>query len=157
MSFDLTQFKGLIERTLYEIGKHSDAAVNLLLGTAAQESQFGTYVRQRGGGPALGVFQCEPNTEADHWMNYLLYRKGLVGDIRRLIGIDAPNIWHLEGNLVYQIIMARVHYLRVQEALPKADDIPRLARYWKVYYNTPQGRGKAGEFEKNYLRYVGVG
>jgi len=154
MSLDKVQFRELIEKTLIEIDKHSEASVNLLLGTAAQESGFGTYIRQIGGGPALGVFQMEPNTEADIWMNYLLYRRELLSHIKRLAGLEAANAWHLEGNLIYQIIMARAHYLRVHEVLPPADDIEGLARYWKQYYNTPLGKGTVEEFERNYLRYV---
>lgn len=151
MSLNPTQFRDLIERVLTEIDKYSEPAVNLLLGTAAQESAFGTYIRQING-PALGVFQMEPNTEADCWMNYLLYRKALVGDIVRITGISMPNTWHLEGNLIYQIVMARVHYLRVSEPIP--EDVPGMAEYWKEYYNTRLGKGTPGEFEKNYLRYV---
>jgi hypothetical protein len=73
MAFDKKQFRDLIQRTLQDLGMHSESAVNLLLGTAAQESQFGTYFRQIGGGPALGVFQMEPDTEIDIWDNYLRY------------------------------------------------------------------------------------
>lgn len=63
MSFDKNQFRSLILRVLTNVDPAlcSDAAVNLLLGTAAQESEFGKYIRQIRG-PALGVFQMEPAT-----------------------------------------------------------------------------------------------
>ena len=46
MALNKNQFKDLIERCLKKTMMHSDAAVALLLGTAAQESAFGTYIRQ---------------------------------------------------------------------------------------------------------------
>lgn len=46
MAFNCLQFRDLITRVLKEVALYSPAAVNLLLGTAAQESGFGTYLRQ---------------------------------------------------------------------------------------------------------------
>jgi len=64
MSFNVAQFKTLIERVLSELDPDlaSPVAVKLLLGTAAQESRFGTFLHQLGGGPAKGAFQMEPAT-----------------------------------------------------------------------------------------------
>ena len=57
-------------------------------------------------------------------------------------------------NLGYATAMCRVHYRRVLEPLPGADDIPGLAEYWKQHYNTPLGRGTVGEFADKFERYV---
>lgn len=154
MALDKDQFKDLIERCLKKTMMHSEAAVVLLLGTAAQESAFGTYLRQIGGGPALGVFQMEPATEADIWHNYLTFRINLQDVIFKACGVARPDPWALESNLGYQAIMARIHYRRVPESLPAADDVPALARYWKAHYNTPAGRGTELEFLANFHRYV---
>ena len=35
-------------------------------------------------------------------------------------------------------------------ALPDADNVAELAHYWKLYYNTPEGKGTVEEFIKNY-------
>ncbi len=43
MAYNKEQFQALIYRTLRDISQYSPQAVDLLLGTAAQESQFGTY------------------------------------------------------------------------------------------------------------------
>ena len=64
MAFNCLQFRDLITRVLKEVALYSPAAVNLLLGTAAQESGFGTYLRQVKG-PALSVFQIEEATFLD--------------------------------------------------------------------------------------------
>ena len=154
MAFDRKQFRDLVQRTLRDLNMHSEAAVNLLLGTAAQESAFGTYLQQIGGGPALGVFQMEPDTEIDIWNNYLRYRLKYACAIQLYFNVELPSPIDLEANLAYQIVMARIHYLRVPEALPRADDVEGLARYWKQHYNTHLGAGTEKEFIRNYLRYV---
>ena len=158
MAFNKKQFQDLIERVLTELNMHSRAAVNLLLGTAAQESGFGTYLQQMGGGPARGVFQMEPATEKDIWCSYLVYREDLAETVWQVAGAAydvGPSISALEANLSYQIAMARIHYRRVAEPLPPYNDVGALSRYWKRHYNTPQGKGTVEEFVENYKKYVG--
>lgn len=156
MAFDKRQFEDLIRRVLERLKMHSDAAVNLLLGTAAQESAFGTYLRQRGGGPALGVFQMEPDTARDIWTNYIYFRMELADLIWHTTGEAGHSDRALESNIAYQVVMARLHYRRESEPLPAADDIEGMARYWKRHYNTMQGKGTEVEFVKNYQKYLGA-
>lgn len=57
---DPQQMKELIIiPVLQAMGKFSPAAVNLMLGTMAQESSCGKYLKQLDDGVALGVFQME--------------------------------------------------------------------------------------------------
>ena len=153
---DKVQFRELIETALRRLNMYNESAVNLLLGTAAQESRFGTYLKQLGGGPAMGIFQMEPATEKDCWDNYLSYRDNIVKRITDLSGITGPNPEALQWNLYYSIAMCRVRYYRVPTPLPNADDIAGLAAYWKQNYNTPAGAGTVNEFIQNYNRYVGA-
>lgn len=148
MSFDCKQFRDLIGRVLHLNSNpsrklHLGAAVNLLLGTAAQESAFGTYLRQLGGGPALGAFQMEEATF--EWL------RGKYGVELYLHGNEFEE---LEWNLQLAILLARLRYWVVPEPLPSAYDIPGMARYYKKYFNTATGKGTAEEFEENYRRYV---
>ena len=152
--FNKYQFKELIETALRKLNLYSEEAVNLLLGTAAQESKFGTYLKQLGTGPAMGVFQMEPETEIDCWKNFLAYRAPLVQKIKDLCGITGPNPEALQWNLYYAIAMCRIKYYRSPKQLPAADDIPGLAVYWKMVYNSEHGKGTATEFIENYKRYV---
>ncbi len=154
MAFDKKQFQDLIERTLKDLDLYSESAVNLLLGTAALESNFGTYLRQYGGGPSLGVFQMEPDTEIDIWNNYLRYRISNDLKVTRITGATGPSVAALEADLIYQIVMARLHYKRIKEPLPDAEDVAGLARYWKQHWNTPQGKGSEQQFIYNYERYI---
>lgn len=151
--FDRNQFRELVDDVLTSLGLHTPAAVNLLLGTAAQESRFGTFLRQIGKGPALGVFQMEPATERDIWENFLRYHPELVLVITATTGVTGPGP-HLRWNLAYQIAMTRVHYLRKKQSIPATDDVAGLAAYWKQHYNTPIGKGTVEEFAANYRRYV---
>ena len=155
MSFHRSQFETVIREALAQIEALipvSETAVNLLLGTAAQESAFGTYLRQIRG-PALGVFQMEPQTYNDIVYNYLAYRDDLeelvfandIGDL------DATRVvWDIR----HAAIMARIHYYRVPHPLPEPDDIQGLAGYYKNFYNTSEGKATTEEFIENWRRYV---
>lgn len=68
---DKRQLRNLIRRVLIGIGGYSEEAENLLMGTAAQESALGEYIRQLGNGPALGIFQMEPRIRFCETMNCL--------------------------------------------------------------------------------------
>jgi len=159
MALDKDQFEYLIRRVLTELNMYSMSAVNLLLGTAAQESGFGTYLRQIGDGPALGVFQMEPATEKDIWINYLAHREDLAETVWQVAGaaydVGPVLISALEANLSYQVAMARIHYRRVPEPLPPHDNVEALGRYWKKHFNTSLGRGTVAEFVRNYKKYIG--
>ena len=78
---------------------NTSPAIDLLMGTCAQESHMGTYLRQLGGGPALGIFQMEPFTFLD-----LRARFGARFDVAD----REPK--ELEWDLRLSIIMARIKY-----------------------------------------------
>lgn len=149
---DKNQLRDLIDNTLLQAGWHSEAAINLLMGTAAVESRCGTYIRQIKG-PALGIFQMEPATFKSHlkW----LYERGFkysdkVFEICNIIKEDDPEC--LAYNLKAAILFARIHYLRVPEPLPQT--IEGMAYYWKRYYNTYLGKGTEEKFIKAYKAYA---
>ena len=161
----------VIEPVLDHVGLSSEEATDLLLLTAAQESHMGTYLKQLGEGPALGIYQMEPATHDDIYTNYLNHRdflRDLVIDLASTSnevisdsGFDDTVLSpEMIGNLNYATAMARVHYLRVPEALPSKKDlspkvyVEQLASYWKSYYNTPLGAGTVEEAILNYNKYV---
>lgn len=144
MAYDRRQFRDLIERSLYRRDLHSPAAVNLLLGTAAKESDFGTFLRQLGSGPARGAFQVEPGTFG--WL-----RDDYGARYRDLIGRTFDE---LEWDLDLGIVVARLRYRVVPEPLPGPDDIDAMAAYWKQYYNTHKGKGTVEQFVQKYHQYV---
>ena len=107
MALDSVQFKALVKKVLYPLGLDSRGAINLILGTAAQESRFGTYLVQRGGGPAVGIFQIEPTTF-----------KYLQGKYSQKYPIIAGRVAEeMEWDLRLSIIMCRLKYLSIPEKL----------------------------------------
>lgn len=151
MSIDCQQLRVLIIRpTLQKLNLWSQSAENLLLGTCAQESQMGSYVAQVNG-PALGIYQIEPNTYQDVLNNFLRYKPALNNTVASLA---ETSIRSLMVNLDYATAITRIIYLRAPEPLPDADDLNGLAHYYKEHYNTPLGAATVDQFIANYKRYV---
>ncbi len=152
---DKHQLSELVTETLKEMDLYAVAARNLVLGTIAQESASGRYLKQLGNGPAKGIVQMEPFTHDDYWNNFIGYREK-IGDY--LLSITStrtenrPDASELTWNLKYAIAMCRVFYLRKPGALPK--DLKGMAAYWKKHYNTHLGAGTVEEFELNYAKHV---
>jgi hypothetical protein len=144
--------KELVIETLKCIGCYSEDAVNLILGVIAQESSFGKYRRQIGGGPALGIVQMEINTHNDIVKNFLIYHKDLGKKILSCAGIAAFSPLQLEGNDKYAICMARMQFYRRPTPIPHR--LEEQAAMWKKYYNTFLGAGTVEEYIKNYNKYV---
>jgi len=153
---DQKQLRNLVRKILgdSDLIKYDDERdVELLMLTAATESHLGHYIHQVNG-IALGIFQMEPNTEKDIWENYLRYNRDLSAYIKEYINEDWNFGEELEWNLAYQILMARVHYLRVKEAIPPKNDTVGLAKYYKKYYNTYLGKSTTEKATEKYNKYV---
>lgn len=141
-----------IQSTLKPINLWGPAAEELLMATCAQESLLGTY-RQQVGGPALGIFQMEPEDHDDIWKDFLAYRPVLAIDGKHLLndftgGVPPADL--LKTNDPYAIFMCRVHYSRCPKALPLATDLNGLWMYYKVNYNSTRGAATQDEFYKHY-------
>lgn len=66
----------------------------------------------------------EISTHDDIWSNYLKYRKELSNTVLLFLSnTNADKISELETNDKYAAAMARIHYMRVAEPLPRAGDI----------------------------------
>lgn len=143
----------VIRPTLNYLGMYSEAAENLLIGTAMHES-LGLERLHQIKGPAIGLFQMEPSTHYDLWEHYISYSEKLSGLAKELAGfrysgtrVD-PDEMH--GNLYYACAMARFQYYRHSEPLPDAEDIEGLGRYYKKYYNSTEGKGTPEHFVEAY-------
>ena len=152
MAFNKNQFLNeIILPTLETLGLTTGA--ELLLGTCAVESDFGTYLRQVKG-PALGVFMVEPETHNDLWKNFLGYRPQLAERMRQIAGTSFIKEEILVSNLAYSCAVARVLYYRIPAPLPNPKDVLALAKYWKKYYNTTLGKGTPSHFMKKWMTYA---
>lgn len=143
----------IIKPALIDLIMYSKEAVELLLFTCAVESDGGTYVKQLSG-PALGIYQMEPNTYADIWTNYINKKNDIL---MRLTHSFDVNVMPSEDRMIYDLrfatAMTRIHYERVYVPLPKADDTDGLWKYYKQYYNTPNGKADYQRCIEAYRRF----
>lgn len=156
--FDFMEY--VIKPTLKELSAYdaridSEPARALLLGIAAQESSLGYRLKQENNGPALGVFQMEPETHHSLWDNFISYRSDLWNVLSRMAGKVADNEEippeEMITNLKYACAMARLRLWVSPFPLPtEANNIKALGEYWKQHYNTPLGKGKVSDFIANY-------
>lgn len=143
----------VIQETLLHLDMDSPSARALLLGTAMVESNLEHL--QQIGGPAMGLWQCEPATHDDIWANYLAYRPDMHSAVRELAVYD-PTPEQMRWNLVYGCAIARLVYWRSPYPMPDLQPAA-LSRMWKTVYNTSLGKGdvhKAVPLFAKAIRYV---
>lgn len=147
----------------YYKGISSPAAVNLLIGTAVHESTIGneTYLRQRGDGPAKGIYQIERATEQSIFNDHLKFaggdRQNMVQElaIHRANGVAGGSTLDLCGNLPYQTAIARLIYWYREFTWPSdPTDVEALGMIWKRCYNTHLGKGTVEQFVEHFPREV---
>lgn len=144
----------ILRPTLQHLELWSEASENLLLGTALTESGL-KWLKQKGSGPGLGLFQIEPRTHDNFWKNYLS-RSSKIELKARILWLTsrAPLYEQLVTNMAYATAMARIIYWRRTEPLPEASDLRGLAEYWKAHYNTHLGAGKVEHFVRKLRPYM---
>ncbi len=159
---NLRQYKEhVLLPVLTALEMNTPAAVDLMVGTALQESQL-HYLVQLEGGPGIGFYQMEPATAED-----IVYRyaQNKPHDFRiRVMGavpLGGP-VWLLSPlelkkeltiNLALQVLLARLKYYMVPDPIP--DELIGQARYWKQHYNTPLGAGTEDQYIANYVTHIG--
>jgi|CXWL01.1.fsa_nt_gi hypothetical protein len=155
VGLDASQFRlHIVRPTLLLLGLWSRPAEELVMGTAAAESQL-RYVRQVGAGPALGLYQCEPATHADILANFLRFRAPLAATVSTLLCPGVGRLEQLQGNLPYATAICRIHYLRVPAPLPGESDVAGQAAYWLEHYNAG-GKGTVAHYVSAYRALIGA-
>lgn len=128
----------------------------LLLYTSSQESHL-VYYRQLSGGPALSLWQVEPNTYHDCYENYLVYRKPLLQKILDFSGYEEfPDASELEHNQKLACAIARIVYRRSPLVIPQWNDIEGMWKIYKECYNTHLGKAQKHEFIEAFERVIHV-
>ncbi len=148
----------VIVPTLDQIGLNQPGASFLLLGTALVESDL-NWLRQQSDGPALGLWQMEPDTHNDLWVWLTQYTrdKSLSFVMERLLSMWPPGATQMVGNLNYACAMARCLYWRRPEPLPSPPtDLDAHALYWKKHYNTFQPEQTHKYVQKQLDRFVAL-
>lgn len=161
----------VIQPALNAINYYNPDLEELLVAIVGHESKGGCYIHEEDG-PALGIYQMEPRTHDDLWMNHILklrFSDGLkiydniissnylkVNVIRDFNGnmIGKPDSKLIIYNMFYSTQMAAVFFHRVGRDLPKRNDPLQIAAFWKLYWNTPQGKGLEKDFISNYAKFA---
>lgn len=146
----------IVQPTLEAMGEfnpklNTDAAVELLLGTAAQESDLGFFLHQGFDGGGLGIYQIEAATHEDVWRYLRRPENEELGNIILTFTSQADDK-SLIGNLHYATAIARVKYWMRPEPLPETID--QQAIYYKAFYNTASGAATPQEYVASYERFV---
>ncbi len=139
----------IIRPTLEYMGSsyYSKESAFLLLCTAAIESNCGEYIKQING-PALGVWQMEPDTYDDIIDNCDAINENNVRFYNKINSLWACNgygrVHGLVSHPMYACAMARLKYSMDPHPLPKYTgnhevDLPSFYEYYKRVYNTELG------------------
>ena len=146
----------IVQPTLEALGAfnpklNTQAAVELLLGTAAQESDLGFFLHQGFNGGGLGIYQIEAATHEDVW-RYL--KRPENEDLANIIlnFVSQADDKSLIGNLHYATAIARVKYWMRPEPLPET--VEQHAIYWDTFYNANPDHGTPQEYVDSYERFV---
>lgn len=150
MAIHKDHLRGLIREVLRHLEPeipYSEAAVELLMLTAAQETQLGKYLVQLKG-PARGIYQVEPPSERATLVSMELRHPSIY---KKLLALNLP----LDGqdgqktdrdiihNLAYATALARCYYWLRTGPIPKSPG--DQAAYYKKYWNTVAGKATEAE------------
>ena len=150
-----TQLRELIIKpALLDLVLYSEDAVELLIFTCAIESDGGSFLKQIKG-PALGIYQMEPATYNDLWVNFIAHRNDIkLQLLHSFEALRMPPEDRLIYDLRYATAMARIHYARVKESLPDKSNRQALWNYYKKYYNTLKGQSNYNEAFAKYNTFI---
>lgn len=129
----------VIRPSLKQTGLWSLAAENLLLGTAACESELGARIPYRNQ-QALGIYQISPRRHKNLWDNYLASQPDLSSRVRGLASqrefLQHPH-HELATNLAYATVIAGLLYYRGAAAIDRIapTDILSLGKLWCRHFH----------------------
>jgi len=164
MGIYATDFRELVVRpTLQQLNDWSPAAENLLLGTAAQESQLG-FRLQNHDEYSLGLYRISAETHTTTWDTFLVQDPDLASRVRGLASqqqfLRAPHK-ELITNMSYATAVAWMIYRHRQVKLPDSNDIYELAHCWLDCYRQRDEHGsltnpdlEIEKFMQTYRKWV---
>lgn len=149
----------VIRPTLESLGDYSPAAVNLLLGTAACESELGFHIQQGSGLRfGIGIYRIRATTHEYLWDNFLALQPELASKVRGLASqqgfLSQPNA-ELATNLSYSTAIAWLLYKQAGIKIPtKANNTKLLATCWTDYYPSVVKHKQAEDFIERYQQVI---
>lgn len=150
---ELVQY--VIRPTLEYLGDYSESAATLLAATAAIESDLGFHLKkQKSNG--LGVYRINPRCHQLVWDRYLAKDPDLASKVRGLASqhefLANPHL-ELTTNLRYATAIAWMIYRRTGKALPAADDIQGLGKYWRRHFHS-RPQASLNSFVEHYQKLI---
>ena len=136
----------VIDPVLKQINLYSAGASKLLLGTAIQESFMGKLSKN--------IFQIEQATVKDINNRILSAHPNLRNAVQQLYNPEQSLAWNLKNNVKYEVAMARLVYLKSNQNIPDTSNVNTLGQFWKKYYNTYLGKGKASQFSAHFASFI---
>lgn len=144
----------VIKPALLDITMYSPEAEELLVFTCANESDGCSFIKQVKG-PALGIYQMEPETYNDIWYNYIIHKGSIVMQLALNFSAHGmPDEQRLIYDLRFASAMCRLHYARVVDPLPNASDANAIWDYYKLHYNTVTGLANKRDAISKYECYL---
>lgn len=153
-SCELRQY--VVIPTLSKLGICSVAAENLLLGTAAAQSDMGFHLNDT---THLGVYGIDSETHRKIWDEYLAFDSELASTIRGFASqhefLKNPD-FELATNLMYATAIAWMIYQRANIQLPHANDVTALARCWYEAFGQYAPNSSVDDFINHYHLVIGT-
>jgi len=121
-------------------------AHKLLVETAQQETQLGYYLDPTPYYAGHGLCQFDKIAFDDVKRRT---RKRVIQLIEKHFGVNISRVQHreLEYSPFLSMLFCRLFYRLIPHPIPKS--IKARANYWKTYYNTAKGHGRAGQYILN--------
>lgn len=143
----------VVQPTLKDIDLRSLFAENLLLGTAAVESDLGSRLHLANHA-SLGIYQISPTTHRKIWDTFLYNRHDLASKVRGLAS-QREFLLHphaeLATNLSYATAIALMVYLSAKENFDElsANNPQVLANTWLQYFQSEQS--ESGDSPEQFI------
>lgn len=148
----------VIRPTLKHLRAWSAGMENLLLGTAARESQLGFHLKQ-GRRHGLGIYQIQPHTHREVWDRYLIDHPALASKVRGLASqrdfLQHPHS-ELATNLRYATAIAWLIYHSAGADHVEENDVATMARLWHQYFHHGPAATEE-DFRQSYEQLVKKG
>jgi len=149
----------IVAPVLRRLEMWSTVSEELLMATGAHESEGFVHIRQLGGGPAVSLWQIEPDTARDVH-RYLTLHPDMMDNFCKAVMWRPEWIDRITERLIadqaFACAVARIRYWMEPTPLPEsAHNIQAIAEYWKKYYQRgPDPQRGIQDFISDYRRFI---
>lgn len=152
--FNITQFReNIVNPVLHDLQMYTKEMAELIVFTCAVESNGGTYVKQIKG-PALGIYQVEPSTFTDIWVNFIIRNPYIVNLLTLNFAVHRmPAPIEVVTDLRLATAFCALHYKRYK-VQPESIEPNVLWEPYKQYYNTIKGKSEKTKSIKAYQAFI---